>query len=143
MQNISSGKEFQLVLGTLTIESSYAENIERFSSDVADTVQFWISPSGNWRIRTFAVDHDIHVYQIQSANAGKFSADIAVDHIKKTYNDVISSIEVIEIANPDDAGEVQKLLTAHDLSGTLEVSEAGFAFYNPDNARYSTKSDPR
>ena len=49
-----------LIIGVLTVESSYAQNSERPSRGVPDTVQFWIDPGGAWRIRTYAIDHDIH-----------------------------------------------------------------------------------
>src|SRR5262245_21305082 len=53
-----------LIIGILTIESSYAQNTERPSRGVPDTLQFWIAPDRAWRIRTYATDHDIHPYSL-------------------------------------------------------------------------------
>jgi hypothetical protein len=63
---------FTLVLAILTTESSYAQNVERAATAVPDTIQFWLTPEKQWRIRTYAIDHDIHVYGVgPRANGGK------------------------------------------------------------------------
>ena len=61
---------FTLVLAILTVESSYVQEIERPATRVPDTVQFWFAPESDWRIKTFAIDHDIHAYRIGKTNNG-------------------------------------------------------------------------
>ena len=56
-----------LVLAILTIKGSYSRAIDfplEGETDVPDTVQWWFGDGGCWRIRTYALDHDIHAYRI-------------------------------------------------------------------------------
>jgi hypothetical protein len=105
-----------LILALLTTESSYKSEIERPAATVPDTAQFWFGASNPWRICTFAIDHDIHIYSL-GASAQSSSM------------------------RPNDA-EVLEVLAKHKLPGSLEVTPAGFAFYNPDRAKYKTQSEP-
>jgi hypothetical protein len=133
-----------LVLAVLTTESSYASEIERPATAVADTVQFWFGSSGAWRVRTYAIDHDIHVYQVGASGASPtFQPQSAEAHIKKHYSDVLAKLVVLRFKEPNDKAEVEQILAVQGLSGTLEVAPAGFAFYNPDSVQYETKSEPK
>ncbi len=125
-----------LVLALLSVESSYLTNIERPSTGVEDTIQFWLGATGAWRIRTYAIDHDIHVHSL-----GAMDRELAQTLIAKRYADVLKQQHVFTLSNPADAAEVQRLLQTHGLSGTLEVTP-DFAFYNPDDGAYSTQSTP-
>jgi hypothetical protein len=58
-----------LVLAILSIQSSYARDVEQSldtPDDVPDTLQWWVSPQGSWRIKTYALDHDIHTHDVGS-----------------------------------------------------------------------------
>jgi hypothetical protein len=133
----------KLVIGVLTIQSSYARNIEEAATDVPDTIQFALSSAGNWRVRTYAMDHDIHTYDLGGpAYAQRLDERFAVDHIKKHYSDVTASVSVFTFRDPSDEPVVQSVLAEHGLRGTLEVSSGGLAFYNPDGASYRTQSTP-
>ena len=56
-----------LVLFFLTIQSSYHGNTESAATaDVFDTVQFYSSAGGNWRIKTYAQDEDAHIWSLGS-----------------------------------------------------------------------------
>jgi hypothetical protein len=56
---------FVLVVVLLTVESSYLRNTERPVDGVSDTVQFCFTHDRDWRIKTYAMDHDIHVHVIR------------------------------------------------------------------------------
>src|SRR5216684_2122170 len=64
-----------LVLALLTVESSYTQNIERPASKTPDTLQFWIAPDGTWRIKTYAIDEDVHIHRLGniSGDRSKFA----------------------------------------------------------------------
>lgn len=52
-----------LVIFFLSVQSSYAENTEADATeDAFDTVQFYESERGSWRIKTYAVDQDVHAW---------------------------------------------------------------------------------
>ena len=129
---------FILVLALLTTESSYAQEVERPATKVPDTIQFWFAPSAHWRIRTYAIDHDIHTYTL-----GSLTPDEAVAHTQKHYSDIVSSLVVLTFHDPTDKEEIQQVLAEHKLTGTLEVGKSGVAFYNPDKGEYRTKSHPK
>ena len=136
--------EFILVFALLSTESSYKADIERPSTGVADTAQFWFGASGPWRIRTYAIDHDIHVYALKgSSDKPTHQVGDAEAHLRKHYGDVLKKIEILRFKDPRNQAEVARVLAAHGLSGTLEVASAGFGFYNPDRGKYKTQSQPK
>jgi hypothetical protein len=60
--------ETVLVVFTLAIKSSYAQNVELdASAEEFDTVQFYYAGADCWRIKTFAVDQDVHVWNIEKS----------------------------------------------------------------------------
>ena len=135
---------FILVLALLTTESSYKSEVERPATAVADTVQFWFSAQAPWRIRTYAIDHDIHTYSLGARQDGSFfSPSEAEAHINNNYSDVLRKFYVIRFKDPTNSLEVSRVLGEHGLSGTLEVASAGFAFYNPDGEKYKSQSSPK
>jgi hypothetical protein len=133
---------FTLILAILTIESSYLEEIERLANSAPDTVQFWISQESQWRIKTFAIDHDIHMHRLQGHSA-QLTTDFARKNIEKSYGGVTAAVLVLEFTDPNDEADVKRVLAAHKLNGRLVVTSEGCAFYSPDKAVYRTKSTPK
>jgi hypothetical protein len=134
---------FTLVVAVLTVQTSYAKDTELPAVDVPDTVQLWLAPDSAWRIRTFAIDHDIHVYRLGGAT--DFTAvtiELALEHITKHFADLTASRAVITFGDPNNTNKVQAELALHGLTGWLEVSKDGFAFYSPDNGEYRTQTEP-
>jgi hypothetical protein len=73
-----------LVLAVLTIKSSYSQNVELAVSDaddVPDTIQWWLGVGGCWRLRTYAIDHDMHSYKI--GNSSQTTLELAKQTIKR------------------------------------------------------------
>jgi len=132
-----------LIVALLTVESSYLHNTEQASAGTPDTVQFWFTPDRDWRVTTFATDHDIHVYSFREpGQEQKFTVEEAVASTKKHYGDVLGRLELLEFSDPTNTEEVARVLSAHKLTGILEVGKSGVAFYNPDNGRYHSQSTP-
>ena len=58
-----------LVLFLLSIKSSYVNDDESEATDEQfDTIQFVQTDKGTWRIKTFAVDEDVHLWSIEAAD---------------------------------------------------------------------------
>lgn len=132
-----------LVIGILTIESSYARNTEQPAGEVPDTLQFWIGPHGGWRIRTYATDHDIHPHSLGDFGKVKDQpVDFACKHIQKHYGDVLSTTVVLEFPDTGDTASVRQVLGQDELAGSLTIAGIGFAFWNPDNGHYRSKTTP-
>ena len=131
---------FILVIAILSIESSYAKNVERPAGKVPDTVQFCFAPDAQWRIRTYAIDQDIHIHDLPSK---RLDSGWAVSHVERQYGDVLARTVVLELRDPRDSAEVERELAKHKLTGKLEVTKEGFVFYTLDAATYRTKSTPR
>jgi hypothetical protein len=133
-----------LLLATLTVRGSYGRDIElplTSEADVPDTLQWWIAAAGAWRIRTYAIDHDIHVHQI-----GGTAADIltlARQNNRDHYGDVIKAEYAVSFADCRNQDEVQAEFRRVGLEPRLEIAPDRFAFWRPDDAKYSTKSEPR
>ena len=131
-----------LVIAVLTVASSYLRNTEEQAGDVPDTVQWWIDEAASWRIKTFALDHDIHVYAIGPDESGDLR-EVAIANTRKHYGDVIASQHVLEFPQLLDPESTRTVLADAGLGSDLEVAPAGFAFWNPDGARYHSQSRPK
>jgi hypothetical protein len=132
----------KLVLTILNVQSSYIQVIEeplRAHGEVPDTVQWWISPTGSWRIRTFAIDHDIHTHSVGHAENLE---ELAVSNTLKNYGDIMHSQHVIEISNSLSANETKAAFLSAGLEPNLEIAEGHFLFWKPDDASYQTQSEP-
>ena len=131
----------ELVVGVLRVRGSYARDVEVPADTRQDTVQWFIDAGQTWQIRTYATDHDIHIY-----STGKLPGDpirTAVAHIRKHYATVLDTVIVVHLPGGTTTASARHLLEAAGLSGELEVAPAGFAFLSIDSAQYRTKSTPK
>ena len=90
-----------LLLAILRIKSSYSRNIElrlEETDGVPDTVQWWFDNNGCYRIRTYALDHDIHVWDI--GHSPKATLELARTNNSKHYADVIAAQYEIHLTIP-------------------------------------------
>lgn len=126
-----------LLLAVLTIASSYLDDAEGEADGSPDTLQFFFG-SETWRIRTYAMDHDIHVHKI----GGEFSIAAAEANMRKFYAEVIGTVHRLEFEDVGDAAAVEAVLKRNGLAGALESNKAGITFYNPDGGEYRTQSEP-
>ena len=132
-----------LFVTVLSVSSSYAHNVEYVvvgSSHVPDTVQWWISPEGIWRIRTFGVDHDIHVHKVEGVQ--KDPLEIAKANTLKHFGDVVASQNLLSIEVEADSEMIAGRFVDEGLAPYFEVAPAGFIFWRPDAAHYSSQTEP-
>ena len=136
--------EIILLVALLSTESSYKNNLERPASNAADTVQFAMSEQSTWRIRTYAIDHDIHTHAIgKLLNGNSYGPIEAEQNIRKTYGDVIKVIYVLHLPVPFNDDVNKKLLLERGLAGEIESAPNGLVFYNPDKSSYRSQTTPR
>ncbi len=132
-----------LVLTILNLRSSYQSNAEQplgKGADVPDTIQWWIATTGSWRIRTYAIDHDIHTHAL--GNSSDLEA-LAIENARRHYGDVIQSQHVIRLNDALDATAISAAFRAVGLEPRIEIATGRFAFWKPDDGRYQTLSKPR
>src|SRR5262245_44459548 len=115
-----------LIVFKLSIQSSYVEDSEAEADmDAFDTVQFFISDTGAWRIRTFSIDEDVHVYSLGTARPDMEKLVIA--STEKTYGDIIVAKHVFSSA--DGIPGLKRELEAAGWSASVrESAQHGFAF---------------
>jgi hypothetical protein len=133
-----------LVLAILNVKSSYVAETEEplnGSDDVPDTLQWWIASDNAFRIKTFAVDHDIHIHGL--TKGGPPIVEMALANNSKNYGDVIARQHVIELEDCNDADTVAKAFGDAGLTPSLDVEPGQFAFWKPDEAEYKTLSRPK
>lgn len=133
-----------LVLAILTTKSSYSQNVElplADADDVPDTVQWWIGDGGCWRLRTYAIDHDIHTYKIKNLSQ-QAGLELAPRNNDKAFGDVIKAHHVIHFVNCADQSELAAEFGRIGLCPRVEISPGRFAFWKPDEAVYFTQSRP-
>ncbi len=131
-----------LLLSILNIKSSYAEDIEEpvGEGDVPDTVQWWFTARECWRVRTFALDHDIHTHSVASGGHGMLP--LARANNVKHYGDSIVAEHVVQIDDTEDADEVRRVLEAAGLEPRLAIERGRFVFWKPDDELYVTQTTP-
>ena len=133
-----------LLLALLNVKSSYLREIETAlenADEVPDTLQWWFGDGGCWRIRTYALDHDIHAYQI--ANSLQTTLELAKKNNRDNYGDIIQSQHLIHFVDCANPAEVEAEFGRIGLVPRVEIVTAQFAFWKPDEAEYSTKSNPQ
>jgi hypothetical protein len=129
-----------LVIFILTIQSSYSNNVEMpGSSRSFDTVQFFAARDSAWRVKTYARDEDVHIWNIKS-HADEILS-VAKKNTLKNYGDVIRETYVIE--TNDGIEGLHKELSRRGLDDHLEVSPSGAVFWTPAGTKYRTQSRPQ
>ncbi|KXI30847.1 hypothetical protein [Paraglaciecola hydrolytica] len=132
--------EIVLIIFVLTIKGSYAENVEAPADGYnADTVQFFIESNQAWRIKTFAIDQDVHVYSLGIPN--ETIEEKVIASTERSYRDVLAKKYIIRSKAGIDGIKVE--LKKLNLSQDLEISNNGFAFWVPANTQYRTKTKPK
>lgn len=126
-----------LVVGVLTIESSADPDVERPAGTMPDTVQFWLSPSRCWKVRTYAIDRTVQAWDLSTLTGDvERSASFAAEHIAKHYGDVLKGVARIDLPNGTDADRAAEALRATGLGGLLQPLEADdggqLAMWMPD-----------
>ncbi len=130
-----------LIIFMLNIESSYLENIERSATPPADTVQFALIKGQAWRIKTYAIDHDVHVWGLGPMELDKFN-ELAVSNTEKHYGDVLHKKTTIQSRNGLE--ELKSELKKSGLPVNLEIPKSKeFVFWVPEPNVYKSKSTPK
>ena len=137
------GRRGVLVIFVLGIQSSYADNVECPAVGTAhDTVQFLLVAGHAWRIKTFAVDHDVHVWRIGSSMDARQLEALARQNTHDNYGDVIEKVIVVHAG--DSLTSLEPRLVEAGLPPYLEIAPNGdFAFWKPDASDYATRSQPQ
>jgi hypothetical protein len=132
-----------LLLAILSVKSSYSRAIESAlegANDVPDTLQWWFGQGGCWRVRTYALDHDIHVFQV--ANSAQTTVELAKKNNHDHYSDITREQHQIHFLNCANRAETKAEFEKIGLAPRLEINDQ-FAFWKPDDADYRTKSKPQ
>lgn len=134
------GMKTVLVIFFLAVQSSYLENSEvEATNESFDTVQFYAADGNNWRVKTFALDQDVHIWKL----GGDVPDLVALARMntEKHYADVLTEGYIIET----DAGleGVRKELAERGLSTDLEITASGAVFWVPGGSNYATRSSPK
>lgn len=132
-----------LLLAILSVKSSYLQEIEttlKGMDEVPDTLQWWFGDGGCWRVRTYAVDHDIHAFQI--ANSPQTALELAKKNNHDNYGDIIREQHQIHFVNCTNPLEVRAEFERIGLAPRLGIQDH-YSFWKPDDADYWTKSSPK
>jgi hypothetical protein len=129
-----------LVIFFLSIQSSYSSNTEiRATPESFDTVQFYASDGSAWRIKTYALDQDVHIWSL-GPNVKDVVA-LAKENTFKHYGDVLTKGYVIE--TNDGLEGVRRELSNRGLDVHVDLPPSGSAFWSPAGTHYRSKSVPK
>lgn len=133
----------RLIIFKLKIKSSYNQNVEQpADNDVFDTLQFFIQDKSIFRIKTFAIDHDIHIHSVNLRDKTIVEMiDMLITSTKDHYGELIDKKVFLDIENLKDDKEIKALLTKEGLSPNIDTTP-DFIFWNPDNKKYHSQSKP-
>jgi hypothetical protein len=133
-----------LLLAVLNIKSSYSREVEVAldgPEDIPDTLQWWFGPSGCWRIRTYALDHDVHAFQI--GNSPQTTLELAMKNNQKHYGDIIAMQHAIHFVDCTNQAELEAEFGRIGLMPRIQFDLSEFVFWKPDDAEYLSKSSPQ
>ena len=120
----------------LTMEGSYQQNLERSAINAPDTMQYWISDSIAWDIRTFAIDKDLRILQLDISNLNE-DPIIYLDGIaKRTYQDIIKDSYKIDVSGSDTDKHLVGHVSKHGLYPSARWTELNFPLWFPERADY-------
>ncbi|KQV88756.1 hypothetical protein [Rhizobacter sp. Root1221] len=125
----------------LAIQSSYTNNTEEAADpEHFDTVQWWVTTDGAWRIRTFAADNDVHLHHVQAP----VEVDVLRETTQRNYEDVIADAFQIDLPDLQDADAITLAMGAFGGATALEIDRNGarFAFWNPLRLSFASQSEP-
>lgn len=139
-EELAAARSRTLVLAVLNVKSSFKKKLEKPGDRLHDTLQWWIAPDRAWKIRTFSLDHDIHV---EPTERGRDDVQAAVDHIHRQYGEKVFAVHVLTFPETPDDHQVQQVLAKAGLKPNLRVDTSGYAYWTPDNAKYRQQTQPR
>jgi hypothetical protein len=129
-----------LVIFFLSVQSNYFDNTETDATDVDfDTVQFFATDQGNWRIKTYAINQDVHVWSM--GGTPDDILDLARQNTEKHYGDVLTEGYILE--STDGVDGLRNELRNRGLDDHLEISKSGFVFWAPAGSNYHSRSTPQ
>jgi hypothetical protein len=131
----------QLILFQLAIQSSYLNNTEAPATDeVFDTIQFFAADGKAWRIKTYATDEDVHIWEL-GADAIEDLVELAVGNTESNYGDVLEAGYVMSSDTGLDGLRAE--LDARELPVNLKETPFGAVFWTPPGTQYRTRSRPK
>lgn len=126
-----------LLITLLRVSSSYACNTEVDAiGHVPDTVQWWFVENEAWRIRTFGLDHDVHIFRVVG-----FPSEDALASTRRNFADITVAEVRVEIEGTEERADIAKALEAKGLVPHFDLTNR-FLFWKPDDGEYNTQSRP-
>lgn len=130
--------ETLLIIFELSVRSSYSKNTEiEATENEFDTVQFYTDGSTCWRIRTFALDQDVHVHDIGKRDD---LLELARTNTEKHYGDVLVAGYVLRSSTGLDG--IRAELVDRGLDDNLETQPSALAFWAPIGTMYRSRTRP-
>ena len=117
-----------LIICLLDVQSSDAGNEELPATEHAfDTVQYYASESGAWRINTFAMDHDVRVTPLGGSVPD--IVELATADTEKHYASVLHTRRVFQATGGIDGLRIA--LVRHGMTPHLKIDDTGCVFWTP------------
>jgi hypothetical protein len=126
----------------LTLEGSYRQNLERPAQGPCDTFQYWITPKVGFDVRTFSIDKDIRVLQLDLSKKKEEEIEpTLVDMARRTYEGIIAREVRIEVTADDSVESLTAKVSAVGLFPHVEWTALNFPLWLPEHADYEDQSE--
>jgi len=140
---IYSPIETTIILVPLLVRGSYIEDREirlEELEDNIDTLQWIINDDITFRIRTFALDYDIHIHKVGKADFDIVEYAIQSNH--KYYGNIMHRQYAQILNNFPALTEGNELLESLGLPGEFRPLFDKYMYWSPDREEYFSQSRP-
>jgi hypothetical protein len=123
----------------LTTEGSYLQNLERPASGAPDTMQYWISGPLAWDIRTFSIDKDLRILELDLSSFEDNPVARLNDIATKTYGEILAETHRIEVPEGATDGDLIRLVQEEGLFPQASWTVLDFPLWLPENTEYASR----
>ena len=123
----------------LTTEGSYLQNLERPASGAPDTMQYWISGTLAWDIRTFSIDKDLRILELDLSSFDGDPVTKLNDIATKTYGEILAETHHIDVPEGATDGELIRLVQDKGLFPQASWTVLDFPLWLPETTEYASR----
>lgn len=128
------------LINVFSFEGSYLQNLERPATGASDTQQYWITDTEAWDVRTFAIDKDLRVQNLDYRGHVDEPITYFDSVAQRVYGDVIVSQYRIEVPFGASVSSIQDQIFQLGLHPNIKWTALGFPLWLPEDAVYFSQS---
>lgn len=109
---------------------------------VPDTLQWIVHENLALRVRTFSMDHDIHIWRLTPDPGQVNIIELLTENNVKHFGDVIDKQHILTFETLPTIEDANEKLVDAGLDGRFMKLVESYVFWSPDGEEYTTRSNP-